>query len=189
MTNSGDTSLDAVISVSGAPTSPEPAAEHGFKLERQFFTLGGDAADISKAKQNDRFVVLLTVTEAQPRFARVALTDYVPAGFEIDNPRLVSSGDAGTLGWITHPDSPIYTEFRDDRLVAAFDFFGKSGRRNSDSDDDDAPEPSSEATVAYVVRAVTPGSFVHPAATVEDMYNPERFARTASGRLEVKAKD
>jgi len=37
------------------------------------------------------------------------------------------------------------------------------------------------------VRAVTPGSFVHPAATVEDMYRPTRFARTPAGRLEVTA--
>ena len=49
--------------------------------------------------------------------------------------------------------------------------------------------PVSSATVAYLVRAVTPGSFVHPAATVEDMYRPDRFARTASGRLDVKPKE
>ncbi len=43
------------------------------------------------------------------------------------------------------------------------------------------------AAVAYIVRAVTPGTFVHPAATVEDMYRPERYARTESGQLTVKA--
>jgi uncharacterized protein YfaS (alpha-2-macroglobulin family) len=32
---------------------------------------------------------------------------------------------------------------------------------------------------------VSPGSYIHPAATVEDMYRPDRFARTASGKLEV----
>ena len=58
----------------------------------------------------------------------------------------------------------------------------------SDSDEENR-SPVSEATVAYLVRAVTPGSFVHPAATVEDMYRPDRFARTASGRLDVKAKE
>jgi uncharacterized protein YfaS (alpha-2-macroglobulin family) len=41
------------------------------------------------------------------------------------------------------------------------------------------------AAVAYVVRAVTAGDFVHPAATVEDMYRPERYARSASGRLTI----
>ena len=40
--------------------------------------------------------------------------------------------------------------------------------------------PASAATVAYIVRAVTPGTFAHPAATVEDMYRPERHARTAA---------
>jgi uncharacterized protein YfaS (alpha-2-macroglobulin family) len=39
--------------------------------------------------------------------------------------------------------------------------------------------------VAYIVRAVTPGSFVHPAATVEDMYRPTRYARTSAGKLEI----
>ena len=87
---------------------------------------------------------------------------------------------------------PQHTDFRDDRFVAAFDFFGsgdgRRGRRNVDSDEEHR-DPASSATVAYLVRAVTPGAFVHPAATVEDMYRPDRFARTASGRLEVTAKE
>jgi len=32
---------------------------------------------------------------------------------------------------------------------------------------------------------VTPGSFVHPAATIEDMYRPERHARTEAGMLSI----
>ena len=156
--------------MSGAPTTPEPPAEHGFKIERSFHTLDGAEADISKAKQNDRFVVVLTVIEPQPQSARVALTDYVPAGFEIDNPRLVSSGDTGTLGWIENAGSPVHTEFRDDRFVAAFE------RRK------DNPTTYS---VAYVVRAVSPGSYVLPQAVVEDMYRPDRFGRTDTGAVEV----
>ena len=41
-------------------------------------------------------------------------------------------------------------------------------------------------TVAYVVRAVTPGRYVLPQAYVEDMYNPSRYGRTASGVVEVR---
>jgi len=170
VTNAGDTPLDAVISVSGAPTTPEPAADHGFKLERSFHKLDGEEADISKAKQNERFVVLLTVTEAQPQFARVALTDYVPAGFEIDNPRLVSSGDTGTLDWIESAAAPVHSEFRDNRFVAAFN------RRAGDP---------VVYTVAYVMRAVSPGSYVLPQAVVEDMYRPDRFGRTDTGAVTV----
>ncbi|MGH6735647.1 MAG: alpha-2-macroglobulin family protein [Methyloceanibacter sp.] len=170
VTNRGDTPLDAVISVSGAPTSPEPAADHGFKLERTFHTLDGEEVDIAAAKQNQRFVVLLTVTEAQPQFARVALTDYVPAGFEIDNPRLVSSADTGGLDWIEGAADPVHTEFRDNRFVAAFE-------RRSDS--------PVVYTVAYIVRAVSPGSYVLPQAVVEDMYRPDRFGRTGTGAVTV----
>ncbi|MGV1013442.1 MAG: alpha-2-macroglobulin family protein [Methyloceanibacter sp.] len=170
VTNSGDTPLDAVISVSGAPTTPEPAAEHGFTLERSFHTLDGEAADIAKVKQNDRFVVVLKVTEPAPQFARVALIDYLPAGFEIDNPRLVSSGDTGTLDWIEDAGSPVFTEFRDNRFAAAFD------RKK-----DDSPVYS----VAYVIRAVSPGDYVLPQAIVEDMYRPDRFGRTGTGAVTV----
>ncbi|HML30180.1 MAG TPA: hypothetical protein PKE16_15380, partial [Hyphomicrobium sp.] len=50
------------------------------------------------------------------------------------------------------------------------------------------PAPTT-ATLAYVVRAVTPGTFVYPAATVEDMYRPERYARSAAGTLAVTLKE
>ena len=105
----------------------------------------------------------------------------LPAGLEIENPRLVDSGDAKGLAWLKTEVSPQHTEFRDDRLVAAFDFFGNAGKGRGG----DGGEPVSGATVAYIVRAVTPGSFVHPAATVEDMYRPSRYARTSAGRLDI----
>ena len=43
--------------------------------------------------------------------------------------------------------------------------------------------------VIKVVRAVTLGHYVHPAATVEDMYRPDRYARTAAGTLSVGTKE
>jgi uncharacterized protein YfaS (alpha-2-macroglobulin family) len=38
---------------------------------------------------------------------------------------------------------------------------------------------------AYIVRAVTPGNFHHPAASVEDMYRPAFRAQTASGHVVI----
>jgi alpha-2-macroglobulin len=35
------------------------------------------------------------------------------------------------------------------------------------------------------VRAVSPGRYVHPAASIEDMYRPDRFGRTAFGTVEI----
>jgi uncharacterized protein YfaS (alpha-2-macroglobulin family) len=196
--NQGDAPIDAVLSVIGAALTPEPAASKGFTIERSYYTLDGTKVDLesasggpSKLRQNERLVVVLKV-EAPETGGRILLVDRLPAGLEIENPRIVDSGDVKTLSWLKTTLKPQHTEFRDDRFVAAFDFFGtrdgRRGRRSADSDEEHR-DPASSATVAYLVRAVTPGSFVHPAATVEDMYRPDRFARTASGRLEVTPKE
>jgi len=170
--NRGDAPLKAVVSVSGAPVTPEPAIESGFKIERRYFTLGGEPVDATKARQNQRFVVILRITESSPQFGRVMVTDFLPAGFEIDNPHLVSSGDAGALPWIEDTVDPVSSEFRDDRFTAAFD------RRADDR---------AVFTVAYTVRAVSPGRYVLPQASVEDMYRPDRFGHTGTGMLDVTA--
>ncbi|MEH2627197.1 uncharacterized protein YfaS (alpha-2-macroglobulin family) [Bradyrhizobium sp. AZCC 1719] len=171
ITNTGDAPVQAVVSVSGSPVTPEPAASSGFKIERNYFTLDGKPADVTKAKQNDRFAVVLKITEAKPERGHIMVADYLPAGLEIDNPRLVSSGDSGTLDWIEDGEEPEHTEFRDDRFTAAIE-------RASDD--------QSVFTVAYIVRAVSPGKYVLPQAYVEDMYNPSRYGRTGTGSVEVR---
>ena len=198
--------------MTGAALTPEPAVSKGFKIERTYYTLDGKKIDMasvgggtSSIKQNDRFVALVSI-EAKEEGGRVLLVDRLPAGFEIENPHLVEGGNTKGLEWLKGTMKPEHTEFRDDRFVAAFNFFGKAnanghgapvegvdeaepGSENNDATDGvKAPaSPTSSATVAYIVRAVTPGDFVHPAATVEDMYRPERYARTASGHLHVTA--
>ncbi len=172
ISNKGAGTVQAVVSVSGSPLTPEPAAERGFKIERSYFTLDGEPASPANTKQNQRFVVVLKMTEPNPQYGRVIVADYLPAGFEIDNPRLVSSGDTGTLAWITDAVEPANSEFRDDRFTAAFDR------------DDNSPPVF---TVAYVVRAVSPGHYVLPQAIVEDMYRPDRFGRTATGTIDITA--
>jgi alpha-2-macroglobulin len=156
--------------VSGAPVTPEAAAQNGFKVERLNYTIDGDPLDVATVKQNTRFVVVLKITEDQPQFGRIILADYLPAGFEIDNPHLVSSGDTGTLPWFTDAAEPVATEFRDDRFTAAFE------RKKDDP---------AVFSVAYIVRAVAPGKYVRPQASVEDMYRPDRFGRTNSENVEV----
>jgi len=198
ITNAGDAPIDAVVSVVGAAMTPEPPVSMGFTIERTYYTLDGKKVDLASAsggqatlKQNERLVVVLKVASADTG-GRILVVDRLPAGLEIENPRLVDSGDIKTLGWLKTTVKPEHTDFRDDRFVAGFDFFGsgdgRRGGRHADSDEQ-SRDPVSSATVAYLVRAVTPGSFVHPPATVEDMYRAGRFARTASGQLEIRAKE
>jgi len=192
--NEGDAPVDAVVTVMGAALTPEPPASKGFTIERSYYTLAGEPVELasatggtSKVQQNDRFVAVLKLQSNEPG-GRVLLVDRLPAGFEVENPRLVDSGDIKSLSWLKTTVGPEHSEFRDDRFVAAFDFKGVSGNRNS-SRASAEKAPGMSTTVAYIVRAVTPGTFIHPAATVEDMYRPERYARTAAGKLTVTANE
>lgn len=170
--NESTASAQLVVNVSGNPIGPEPAEARGFTLERSYYRLDGTKLDTLAPRQNDRMVVVLKVTEPQALQARLLLVDRLPAGFEIDNPKLVDSDTVGALDWLKTEVTPAHVEYRDDRFVAALD------RETS--------QPAS-FTIAYSVRAVAPGRYVHPAALIEDMYRPDRFGRTAFGAVEVTA--
>ena len=118
-------------------------------------------------------MVVLNVTEANPQLGQVMLVDRLPAGFEIDNPSLVASAETSALRWLAPEQvQPDYKAFRDDRFLAAYS--RSSGAKQT-------------WQVAYMIRAVTPGRFIAPPATIEDMYRPERAARTATSEAEVVA--
>jgi uncharacterized protein YfaS (alpha-2-macroglobulin family) len=163
--------LSAAITTVAAPAQPLAAGGDGFAITRTYYTMAGEEANVTEAQQNERYVVVLKITETNEWPSRIVVTDLLPAGFEIDNPNVVSSASLGNFDWLEEVQ-PAHTEFRNDRFVAAFNRTAGDNR---------------EITLAYVVRAVTPGTYDHPAAQVEDMYRPQFSARTASGKMEVRA--
>src|SRR5690606_21164979 len=106
-----------------APAEPLPAGGNGFTIERAYYTLDGEEANVTEANQNDRFVVVLRGHEANDWSSRVVVTDLLPAGFEIDNPRMVGSAELSNFDWLGDPVA-VHSEFRDDRFVAAFERSG-----------------------------------------------------------------
>ncbi len=171
--NAGQNAAQLVTTTSGSPVEEDPAAANGYAIERTFYKLDGTKTDLKSLAQNQRVVVALKVTELQARSAKLLIVDRLPAGLEIDNPALVDGGSLEAFSWLTSDETPTHTEYRDDRFVAAFDR---------------AEGQSAFINIAYVVRAVAPGHYVWPPATAEDMYDPERYGRTAFGELEVTAK-
>ncbi|OLP60449.1 hypothetical protein BJF93_14390 [Xaviernesmea oryzae] len=169
--NKGTDPVTATVTTLAAPAFPLPAGGNGFSISRAYYRMDGTEANIADVRQNERFVVVLTVDQDNGWPARVILTDLLPGGFEIDNPSLVDSAKLANFDWIGAVE-PAHTEFRNDRFVAAFD--RTAGEAGSYS-------------VAYVVRAVTPGTYEQPAASVEDMYRPQFSARTSGGRMTVSS--
>ena len=168
--NSGQAPVRVSVTVSGRPTQDEPAEEHGYRIERSFFRLDGTPVEPNAIRQNDRLVVALKITELEAAYARLILVDRLPAGLEIDNPDLFDGGSAENLDWVKASVTPSHTEYKDDQFVAAFE------RNGSDK---------AEFAVAYVVRAVSPGKYILPPASIEDMYRPERFGRTGFGAVDI----
>jgi hypothetical protein len=170
LANRGTGPVDVVLTATGSPATARPAGGNGFTIERKYYSLAGEPVGIEQVGQNERFVVVLTVTEATAWRSRLLVADLLPAGFEIDNPNLVQGVDTDAFAWLPYTPSTANLEFRDDRFVAALD--------RSSYDD-------RSFTLAYVVRAVTPGRYVAPPALVEDMYRPHLNGWSETGRVEV----
>jgi uncharacterized protein YfaS (alpha-2-macroglobulin family) len=170
--NLGREAVPATVLVSGEGLEPEPSAESGFKIERKTYAPNGQEIDFSKVKQNDRIVVVMKVTEVEPKGAQIVVEDRLPAGFDIENPALLKGTDLKSFSWLPSTYSPVFSAFRDDRFVAAYSVGGSR-------------KVPATITMAYVMRAVMPGTYTHAGARVEDMYRAGRFARTAGSKVEI----
>lgn len=166
--NGSDRTQTVTLTTYGVPDQPEPAGGNGYRITRSYYTLDGDAAQPASVAVGTRLVTVLEIMPFKGETARLMVNDPLPAGFEIENPNLLRSGDIGALEFLDLHEWAENTEFRQDRFMAAVDWGGTETLR-----------------LGYMVRATTPGSYHHPAASVEDMYRPEYRARTAAGRVQV----
>jgi alpha-2-macroglobulin len=167
--NRGTSPAWRTVSITGVPKADLPSTSSGYTVSRQIFLPDGSPADLTKVKQTNLFVVVISGKRSDPtREARTLVVDLLPAGFEIQS--VTPSSDSGTgYQWLKKPSDTAYAEGRDDRYVAALD----------------VAAGATDFTLAYVVRAVTPGTYKYPALAVEDMYAPETAGRTAMGTLNV----
>ncbi len=166
--NTGEEEATLTLTTFGVPEVAEAAGGNGYAISRRYFDMKGNPVEPERVKQGTRLVAVLTVQPFGEAAARLIVDDPLPAGFEIDNPNLMRGGDIGALDWLKLETDVTHAEFRQDRFIAAIDW------RKED-----------EFRLGYIVRAVSPGSFHHPAASVEDMYRPEYRAHSDTGRIGV----
>ena len=166
ITNTADRPTDITLTTLGVPDGVTEASGYGYRITRDYYSMDGEPLG-ETIRAGDRMVAVLTIQPAEDTRARLMIDDALPAGFEIDNPSLLRSGDLKALDWLRTVDAE-HAEFRAERFLAAV---------NQRGDD--------EIRLAYILRAVSPGTFHHPAALVEDMYRPDYRATTASGTVTV----
>ncbi|PXA88353.1 alpha-2-macroglobulin [Nostoc sp. 3335mG] len=167
--NGGAADTEAKVTVTGYPAEPPEPTSNGFTLEREYYLPDGTPVDPTAGlAQNDRLVVVLRARAQNLGSGQYVIADPLPAGFEIENPNLSDGEGVSDFNWL-ELDLAAHVESRTDQYVAAFRYSADAGT----------------ITTAYLVRAVTPGTFVLPGATVEDMYRPEFRANTEAGAIEI----
>lgn len=141
--------------------------DRGIVVRREYLTESGDPIDPAKVALGARVVGRITVQSQDKKLYNAVVSDLIPAGFEIENPRLKTSP---TLSWIK--DSRLKfdnVDIRDDRLLIFTDLYQN--------------EP---LVFYYSLRAISAGDFTIPPVAAECMYNPLIAGAASSGRITIK---
>lgn len=138
------------------------------RVRKQFLSRTGSPVSLSGVEQNDLIVVKITATTTDNSvIENVVITDLLPAGFEIENPRLTSLPG---MNWLTNSSTPEHQDIRDDRINLFSTVNGNT------------------KTFYYMVRAVSPGQFIMGPISADAMYNGEYRSYHGAGIVTVKMK-
>ena len=142
--------------------------DRGLIVRRFYLNEQGIPVNNRSFKQGDLVIAKITIKSVHESLDNVAVIDMLPAGFEIENPRLQSRQG---IDWISGSNyQPLYLDIRDDRLI----LFGNFSRGR-------------EETFYYGLRAVTRGKFHLPSVRAEAMYAPEKASVASSGIVEIQS--
>lgn len=167
--NKGKANLFVNVTTRGVPENPEVDAveNKGIVVQRSFHSSEGETLEGDRFPQAASFVVRLDI-RCNRNVENLVVADLLPAGFEVENPRLNPSAlpAAEFKGAMT----PSFLEVRDDRMVLAFNSLLRGNHK-----------------FFYVVNAVTPGKFKYPPVEAECMYDAAIMGRSLGGEIEVLA--
>ena len=126
-----------------------------------------------------RIIVSISGRNREGGYHEVARLDLLPAGFEIES--VLNEETVKSFPFLSGLTETRVSEARDDRFFASFNM----GTRPYQTWWDTQAKNPNSYQVAYIVRAVTPGTFAVPATNVSDMYAPRIFGRTAMRTLTI----
>ena len=141
--------------------------EYGRELHISRRYLTPDRAQVKNVfKQGELVVAEVSVKALTGNLENVVVIDMLPAGLEIENPRLVTR--ASTPSTEQQVFKPDYIDIRDDRLL----FYGSFQYQR-------------EQVFYYPLRVVTEGRFTVPPVSAEAMYDPSKSAVASTGTIQV----
>jgi hypothetical protein len=149
------------ISASGAYKEED----NYLKVRKRFYDRFGSPLTVNTFKQNELIIIGITLERSfSTTVENVVITDLLPAGFEIENPR---TKEIPGMDWIKDGSSPTALDVRDDRIH----FFVDAN--------------NNKQTYYYAVRAVSPGNYKMGPVSADAMYNGEYHSYNGAGMIKV----
>lgn len=117
--NTGTSPVDVTLSATAVPLGDIRAGGTAYRISRSYYTPEGAPADPAQVAQGARLDTVTEVTPFDAAGGRLIITDPLPAGFEIDNPNLLSAADVAGMDWLGNATPTDMAEFRADRFAAS----------------------------------------------------------------------
>jgi alpha-2-macroglobulin len=135
-------------------------------VRRNWYNQKGNEVDPMKLQVGDLVQVRLELEKTEKNgefFENIAMVDTLPAGMEVENPRLAEQ--AGIDGYESDIDQ---ADFQDDRVIIFCN------------------ATSHKQTFHYSLRVISAGSFEIPPIQASSMYDPAIASLGASGKMNAK---
>jgi uncharacterized protein YfaS (alpha-2-macroglobulin family) len=143
-----------------------PEEDSYLKVRREFYDRSGNRLNTTAFNQNDLIVVKISLqTTNGTTVPNVVVSDLIPAGFEIENPRINSLPG---MAWTEKATTPQHTDIRDDRIHLF------------------TTASPSISEFYYVVRAVTKGTFRMGPVSADAMYSGEYHSYNGGVEITVR---
>ena len=127
----------------------------------------GNPVSGNNFEQGQLVMAKISLTGSDRSAQNIVITDMIPAGFEIENPRLTDANrldvDSTKIMRVEHSD------YRDDRIILFTDLVKNKTKE-----------------FYYVLRVVNKGKFILPPIGAEAMYDKEYHSYNGSGKVIVK---
>jgi hypothetical protein len=135
-------------------------------VRREYLDAKGNSLKERTLKPGDQVVARITAQAMDKSLENVVINDLLPACFEIENPRLATSG---RMDWTRDKSSkPDYLDIRDDRMLL---FVGL--------------KQDYQFTHYYSLRVIASGDFIVPPVAAECMYDPPIKSAGSSGKIRI----
>jgi hypothetical protein len=138
------------------------------RVRRHFYDRYGRTLSENSFTQNDLVIVQITLDKSYSGDVNnIVITDMLPAGFEIENPR---TKEIPGMDWVKDASTSTALDVRDDRINLFVDL------------------TSTRQTYYYAVRAVSPGTYHIGPVSADAMYNGEYHSYNGAATIVVKGK-